>query len=444
MKGTQGTGRWEQSGEQWWERGQAGEWERERDQARTRGLFAQLPLACLRLGLAFCVHLSCILSFFVCRRGPSRHWVLFLFANLWLLRRLKPWFVWLPLYFPSCFVVFLYPRLLLSVPHSKVLSCRDIFALLCFLWFAVCVLVFCKRFGLAFCKSAWCFWFGVGSCLLAMAASTTDTVVVVEEVVVASETVVEEVKPEEKPEKVAKEKKVKAPKEKKPKKPKVAKTDKVSITHPPYLLVCMSLSLSPSLQPSSLSKFHRFSKLFLLKLNLHITIWFSFFLPWAVLSRNVCTSGTLELKGWWVPNCASVCCPLNMICFKRIMLEKNDFFFLEFVLLHWGSLSFLCAFAAVLTWQIECFHIFVLHVKNMSTISGFPFLHFPFLLYFYGVCFRCLSFLTVPKLCISVLLFLAVMLSHLWCRKGLPICKSEFVGKKIASQHGFLKLTMKC
>jgi hypothetical protein len=162
---------------------------------------------------------------------------------------------------------------------------------------------------------------------------------------------------------------------------------------------------------------------------LHITIWFSFFLPWAVLSRNVCTSGTLELKGWWVPNCASVCCPLNMICFKRIMLGKNDFFSLEYVLLHWGSLSFLCAFAAVLTWQIECFHIFVLHVKNMSTISGFPFLHFPFLLYFYGVCFRCLSFLTVPKLCISILLFLAVMLSHLWCRKGLPICKSEFVGK---------------
>jgi hypothetical protein len=101
-----------------------------------------------------------------------------------------------------------------------------------------------------------------------MAASTTDTVLVVEEVVVASETVVAEVKPEDKPEKVAKEKKVKAPKEKKPKKPKVAKTDKVSITHPPYLLVCMSLSL-----------FHRFFKLFLLKLNLHITIWFSFFLP---------------------------------------------------------------------------------------------------------------------------------------------------------------------
>lgn len=95
--------------------------------------------------------------------------------------------------------------------------------------------------------------------------------------VVASETVVEEVKPEDKPEKVAKEKKVKAPKEKKPKKPKVARTDKVSITHPPYLLVCMFLSLSPSLQPSPLSKFHRFFKLFLLKLNLHITIWFSFF-----------------------------------------------------------------------------------------------------------------------------------------------------------------------
>ncbi|CAM6037099.1 unnamed protein product [Sphagnum compactum] len=70
-----------------------------------------------------------------------------------------------------------------------------------------------------------------------MAASTTDTVLVVEEVVVASETVVEEVKSEDKPEKVAKEKKVKAPKEKKPKKPKVAKTDKVSITHPPYLLM---------------------------------------------------------------------------------------------------------------------------------------------------------------------------------------------------------------
>lgn len=182
----------------------------------------------------------------------------------------------LPLLFP-CFVVFLYPRLLVPVPHSKVLSCRDIFALLCFLWLAVCVLVFCKRFGLAFCKSAWCFWFGVGSCLLAMAASTTDTVLVVEEVVVASETVVEEVKPEEKPEKVAKEKKVKAPKEKKPKKPKVAKTDKVSITHPPYLLVCMSLSLSPSLQPSPLSKFHRFFKLFLLKLNLHIQSGSHFF-----------------------------------------------------------------------------------------------------------------------------------------------------------------------
>jgi hypothetical protein len=61
------------------------------------------------------------------------------------------------------------------------------------------------------------------------------------------------------------------------------------------------------------------------------------------------------------------------LCFNRMIL-----FFLEFVLLHWGSFSFLCAVAAVLTWQIECFHIFILHVKNMSTISGFPFLHFSF------------------------------------------------------------------
>ncbi len=56
-------------------------------------IVAQLPLASLRLGLEFCLHLSCILSFIVCRRDPSSHWVLFLFANLWLLRRLKPWFV---------------------------------------------------------------------------------------------------------------------------------------------------------------------------------------------------------------------------------------------------------------------------------------------------------------------------------------------------------------
>ncbi len=56
-------------------------------------IVAQLPLASLCLGLEFCLHLSCILSFIVCRRDPSRHWVLFLFANLWLLRRLKPWFV---------------------------------------------------------------------------------------------------------------------------------------------------------------------------------------------------------------------------------------------------------------------------------------------------------------------------------------------------------------
>jgi hypothetical protein len=83
--------------------------------------------------------------------------------------------------------------------------------------------------------------------------ATPDAAPVVEEVVVASEAV-EEAKPEdeeeeEEAEKAPKEKKVKALKEKKPKKPKAtkaAKAAKLPTTHPSYLLVILSLSLSPS------------------------------------------------------------------------------------------------------------------------------------------------------------------------------------------------------
>jgi outer membrane biosynthesis protein TonB len=84
--------------------------------------------------------------------------------------------------------------------------------------------------------------------------ATPDAAPVVEEVVVASEAV-EEAKPEdeeeeeeeEEAEKAPKEKKVKALKEKKPKKPKAtkaAKAAKLPTTHPSYLLVILSLSLS--------------------------------------------------------------------------------------------------------------------------------------------------------------------------------------------------------
>lgn len=64
---------------------------------------------------------------------------------------------------------------------------------------------------------------------------------------------VEEVKVDDKPEKVPKEKKAKAPKEKKPKAPKAPKekAPKVPTAHPTYLLVRNSFELSTHVNSSS-------------------------------------------------------------------------------------------------------------------------------------------------------------------------------------------------
>jgi hypothetical protein len=169
---------------------------------------------------------------------------------------------------------------------------------------------------------------------------------------------------------------------------------------------------------------------------LHITIWFSFFCH-EQFCQDMCAQ--VELWNWRVDGSPIVRPSVVLwiwfasrgLCFNRMILFSWSLFCctravsLSYVPLQqfWhGKLSVSTSLSCM--WRIcpqsVAFHFFI----------------FPFLLYFYGVCFRCLSFLTVPKLCISILLFLAVMLSHPDVEKVCQFARVSLWGKKLHCNMG--------